>query len=382
MAGMQGADAEGLDALALAIQAAANRLQSSALALGSALTRNPWAGSDAELFRQDWRTYHLPKLTSTAALLLDTVVVLHRNANEQRVASGDQPVSYGMADRRLAGGAVGRVSNNSAASAVSRLWKDTQKVAESVGRAEVSGLKQEWHDAVTGYGDVRAGYDDVVHSKQFTEFVNSRAFVDAMGAAHVVADIAPVAAMIIAPIAPEVAAGLYTAGLAANAVILVGDAAKMANTGKWDAVTLAGDGLSTLGSAATVGVLGKAAADASSGPGLKDLLNSDVQQFPKVVAQQVGEYGVVGEAVIMGKIASGFTTGISTTEKEVNDVRQGDWAGAGTDSLGYVDAVATTGGFDRVDAAEKVAQTLAKVVRAPIAAPASPVTYFLNEEAN
>lgn len=82
-----GADPDQLDALGQQMGAAADRLESIRQQIGFWLDSSPWDGTDADEFRGDWH-HRLQNLLHTAATVArDGASSVHRNAQQQRVAS-------------------------------------------------------------------------------------------------------------------------------------------------------------------------------------------------------------------------------------------------------------------------------------------------------
>lgn len=100
---MSGADADGLDQLGHHMQGAADRLEAIRGEVTAALNRTHWEGGDADQFRGQWN-YRLSGLLHTAVTASrEASTTLHRNADEQRRASGDDGGPRGG----LLGGASG-----------------------------------------------------------------------------------------------------------------------------------------------------------------------------------------------------------------------------------------------------------------------------------
>jgi hypothetical protein len=99
---MSGADAEELDRLGNHMGAAADRLEAIRAEVTAAFGHTHWEGADADHYRGQWN-YRLSGLLHTAVTATrEASTALHRNANQQRTASGADGGSAGGA---LSGGA-------------------------------------------------------------------------------------------------------------------------------------------------------------------------------------------------------------------------------------------------------------------------------------
>ena len=87
--GMVGADAQALDDLARQLGEAARALDSLTGRLSAQVSHAPWHGAHADRFRSDWSRSYRRELVSAVAFLRDGERTLHRNAADQRAASGE-----------------------------------------------------------------------------------------------------------------------------------------------------------------------------------------------------------------------------------------------------------------------------------------------------
>lgn len=115
----QGADSDALDALAAQMAEAAEGLDRIGVAVRSRLYNAPWQGGDADCFRQDWDGPHRVRLTSAALRLRGAAELLHRNAADQRLASGsDGGALAGIVAGGILGGIAGGAHGGAGGGAV------------------------------------------------------------------------------------------------------------------------------------------------------------------------------------------------------------------------------------------------------------------------
>lgn len=247
-----GADPGQLEELARQVLAMAGTLGRAQSSLNGQLRHAPWRGAAADRFRQDWAARYSPAMLRAAAALRDAEATLRRNAQEQRVASGD------------------RISASAPDSGAGSLYHQAQsKVAgvEHKGSSFLHGLE---HDAKSGLHAVEHEASSAAHATQkavhqvqhdvqqvghdvahdYTVAVRSQAFQDAIGGLEIVSAVAP---FVLPP-----PAGLALAAGAAGLALGM-DVARMANTGKWDRAALASETMSFALSATGAGVAIKAA---------------------------------------------------------------------------------------------------------------------------
>ena len=110
---MHGADADELVRIAATLRAAADELDAHAGTVTTSLRNVAWVGGVAAVFGANWSGGHRPRITSTAQHVRDAAARLHRNAAEQRRASGTGAgASAGRIHRDPAtGGALGSSSS-------------------------------------------------------------------------------------------------------------------------------------------------------------------------------------------------------------------------------------------------------------------------------
>jgi hypothetical protein len=85
---MSGSDADALDALAHQMGGKSSKIQGVSKRLGREIHGSPWHGRNADRFRRDWDGEYRRSLAEAASFLQQAGEVLHRNAREQRDASG------------------------------------------------------------------------------------------------------------------------------------------------------------------------------------------------------------------------------------------------------------------------------------------------------
>jgi uncharacterized protein YukE len=82
-----GADVEALRNLGTRLSAGSNEIQNQKNQLNNMLDGVDWRGPDAEAFRDDWRSNHLPALDRIAQALEEAGRQAGRNAQQQEEAS-------------------------------------------------------------------------------------------------------------------------------------------------------------------------------------------------------------------------------------------------------------------------------------------------------
>jgi uncharacterized protein YukE len=85
---MSGSDADALDALAHQMGGKSSKIQGVSKRLGREIHGSPWHGRNADRFRRDWDGEYRRSLAEAATFLQQAGEGLHRNAREQRGASG------------------------------------------------------------------------------------------------------------------------------------------------------------------------------------------------------------------------------------------------------------------------------------------------------
>ncbi len=85
---MSGSDADALDALARQMGGKSSKIQGVSKRLGREIHGSPWHGRNADRFRRDWDGEYRRSLAEAASFLQQAGEGLHRNAREQRGASG------------------------------------------------------------------------------------------------------------------------------------------------------------------------------------------------------------------------------------------------------------------------------------------------------
>ena len=85
---MSGSDADALDALARQMGGKSSKIQGVSKRLGREIHGSPWHGRNADRFRRDWDGEYRRSLAAAASFLQQAGEGLHRNAREQRDASG------------------------------------------------------------------------------------------------------------------------------------------------------------------------------------------------------------------------------------------------------------------------------------------------------
>jgi len=85
---MSGSDADALDALAHRMGGKSSKIQGVSKRLGREIHGSPWRGRNADRFRRDWDGEYRRSLAAAASFLQQAGEELHRNAREQRDASG------------------------------------------------------------------------------------------------------------------------------------------------------------------------------------------------------------------------------------------------------------------------------------------------------
>jgi hypothetical protein len=85
---MSGSDTDALDALARQMGGKSSKIQGVSKRLGREIHGSPWHGRNADRFRRDWDGEYRRSLAEAASFLQQAGEGLHRNAREQRDASG------------------------------------------------------------------------------------------------------------------------------------------------------------------------------------------------------------------------------------------------------------------------------------------------------
>lgn len=85
---MSGADSDELDRVGVRLDSAAHGLKTKGERIRSDLYAAPWRGPSADQFRQEFDSRHLQAIMAAARFLDEAQQTLHRNAQEQRHASG------------------------------------------------------------------------------------------------------------------------------------------------------------------------------------------------------------------------------------------------------------------------------------------------------
>lgn len=83
-----GADVEALDQLAKAFSTEAGKVKQSISTIGGKLGSAWWSGKDADKFRSEWESHYKKDLSRVAQALEDAAAKVKKEAQQQRVASG------------------------------------------------------------------------------------------------------------------------------------------------------------------------------------------------------------------------------------------------------------------------------------------------------
>jgi hypothetical protein len=313
---MYGADPDQLDELARKIKILGDALAKCHGPVDVQVQIAPWQGPSADRFRHDWARTHRPAILNAAHSLQHAQEVLIRNANEQRKASGvEAPTSHD-------GGTGG-------------LFHGITNAVDGVTRAAVHDVADATHDVGAALRDVQDGLSAVVHSETFGKIVNSEAFGEVLVAAQILSTIAPIVA-IIPVVGPVAAAGM---AVGASAVVLVGHAAQMANTGRWDVKKLGMDAasvaLSGVGFGAAKGALEGASVATKA---FKEAADVSLLSKANITSLSAGARAIVG----VRTVAEVFTVEAGATDV-IADVRKGDYLGAASDTFGVVAGSLSTG---------------------------------------
>lgn len=310
-----GADPDQLEELARQVLAMAGTLGRAQSSLNGQLRHAPWRGAAADRFRQDWAARYSPAMLRAAAALREAEAALRRNAQEQRVASGD------------------RISASAPVSGVGSLYHQAQsKVAgvEHKGSSFLHGLE---HDAKSGLHAVEHEANAAAHATQkavhqvqhdvqqvghdvahdYTVAVRSQAFQDAIGGLEIVSAVAP---FVLPP-----PAGLALAAGAAGLALGM-DVARMANTGKWDRAALASETMSFALSATGAGLAIKAA---------------EAAQVARTAGMAVMASKSVDETVSAERAAEGLAQAAQKADHAQEILNSSLWTAKGFDSLPVID---------------------------------------------
>jgi uncharacterized protein YukE len=308
----EGANPDQLDALAGAFNTAASRLADVRSTLTARVNNTTWRGDSADRFRYEWNGRYARQLEVVINCLLDARSVLTDNANQQRHASGE-PVAAPVNP------IVGFLAK--AEHAVEGAVREGEKDLGTLVHNVQTGVGEVWSAEVTG----------------FHEVVSSPEFGEALGVLQTVSTVAGIVALIPIPGVEEVAAAV---AIGAGAAVLVGHAAQMANTGKWDFGKLAEDGLDVGLNVVGAGAAGKALEGASK----LDLIANASKPFADLSGAE--------KAVTVVRAAQVGVDEGQTTKDVVTDVGKGDYGQAAVDSVGFVAAPLGLGG----EAAEPIKQ--------------------------
>jgi hypothetical protein len=280
--------------------------------LGRQLHSVPWHGQSADRFRADWNARYSPSLANWVASMRAAAHSLQVQAQQQRAASSVGIVVGHPSGAPVpqSGGFLGWVHGR-----VQAVEHDTQRIVHTVS-----------HDV-----------GEVVEIER--EGLNSQAFAETLDVMRLVA----VAAAFVPVVGPAVSLGL-------GAVVLLADVAQMANTDKWNAATLAEDGLTLLPgiaawhaaavatSAAKVGEVGLAAQlkvmDAVSDG---NILTGTVKGSVTVA----GDHAItvapqLVHEVVVARSIDAISSTATTTYEVAKDLQQGNFVQATLAATGYL----------------------------------------------
>lgn len=329
---LSGADPDQLDGLASDLRQFAEQLQGAHGTVSSRVRNTSWRGPAADRFRQGWESGLSSKLSAAATSLAAASDQLRREADQQRVASGEAAhATSGLRTDGVThevGGLLGIVRH------------EAQAVDHAVGAVA----------AVAGAAVHTAGRDlrdfGEMEREGFSEVVSSEGFSEAMGGLRAVQTVASVAALIPIPIVQEVA--LTVAGVS-GVLILAGDVAQMANTGKWEPTKLAVDGFSAATSLVGAGIARQAvtAAHAASDsmavgqvvgaaknlePTAYTVLTTDLGKLPELFASST-PLEQVHAALSTASDVAGV---VDTSDSVGHDLVQHHYTQAAEDSVEYI----------------------------------------------
>jgi hypothetical protein len=268
MTGLAGADPDDLDSLAIAFEGFSRRLHDSCSSISGSVHHNPWRGQRADHFRHEWDRHFWPMVNSIITALDDVTKLLHDNANQQRQASGEAVKDY------------------SRGSFFGNLFKQAEKAIDEAGHA------------------VR----EVVASKEFAQV---------LGGLQVVSTVTGMLSLI-----PGLQ-GLAVVSVAASAVVLLGHAAQMANSGDWNYAKLAEDGLAVGLGAASGGALGRTVEKAAE----LNLVRHGGEAFSSLTNAEKA-------LTVVRAVHLGVHEG-NTTYNVVTDVAHGEFGQAAVEAMGY-----------------------------------------------
>jgi hypothetical protein len=261
-----------------------------------------------------------------AAALRDAEATLRRNAQEQRVASGDR-ISTSTSDSgagslyHRAQSTVAGVEHkgssflhgleHDAKSGLHAVEHEASSVAKTVAHGASQGAHRVEQDVQQVGRDAADGAEAWAQDVQlgFHEVVGSEGFKDTLTAMRVVSAAAPL--LVFLPGVGE--AALVVAAVSSTAVLAM-DAMQMANSGHWDAEELAGDGMSAVLSIAGAGMAGHLAKEGSE---LSLISKVDLNSIPVV------ERGVVA----LRSVQTVFDFDVHAYQA-YGDVQSGDRVGA------------------------------------------------------
>jgi hypothetical protein len=316
----EGADPSQLDSLAAQFRDAAVNLDERRVWLTGWIEADRfWRGARADEFRSEWSSRFSTQLAQASAFLNNQVDALHRQANQQRTASGEATVDYG------GGGFLHKLFG---------VVKDVdQRVEKDLHGAE--------HLVRVVGHDVGQGIDAI--GKDAREVIGSKEFAEALGVIQVVGTVAAFLPFI--PGASEVA-------LAAGAIVMVGHLAQMANAGRFDAGELAEDAVGLVGVGGATKALGLLS-DAKGLAGVADAATNvnilrnvaDAGAQAKLLTYAAGGAKTAVLVSVEGaRVGEAVYNGAQTSIDVGRDIAQGDYSKAANDSLGYGVAVGNLAG--------------------------------------
>lgn len=326
-----GADPDQLDALAGAFEQLAASLEYRRTTLTWWLDGDRfWRGQRADEFRGQWSSTYSPQIGYAAEFLQSQARLLRDNANQQRVASGENPENAGSSFLDKLFGVGKGVDNltHKAAGGIDGVFHHLEHGVETLAKYEARGIELEASMVAHGAGEIwNSAYHDV------SVIGGSKALAEVLGVVQIVGT---VAAFCPPP--------MDTVAVAAAGVVMLGHLAQMANQGHFqpaefaeDAVGVGGLGaLKLLGDAREAAVLGARAnyvidagddaAQARDLVSMSDTVRTIDQAVTGVKAVQAG---------------SGLT---STVDNVAGDVMDHRYADAVTDVVtGGVDSVTPLG---------------------------------------
>ena len=308
----EGADPSQLDALAAQFRIAADNLDERRVWLTGWIEGDRfWRGARADEFRSEWSSRFSTQLAQASTFLNNQVDALHNEANQQRAASGEPAVDYGGGGfiHKLFG-APARVKNEA-----SKLLHEEEHIIRTVGH------------------DVRKDIDVVGHDTR--EVIGSKQFAEALGVVQIVGTVA------------AFVPGMQGVALGADALVMAGHLAQMANSGHFDGGEFAEDTLNVVGAGGATKAIGLL----SDAKGLEDVSNTgrdlnvlsnfgDAGARAKLLTYASGDAKTAVLVTVTGARAGQavYTAG-QTTFDVTKDISQGDYSKAANDSLGYGIAV-------------------------------------------